>query len=303
MNDEAGPMSVEQPIQPLLPARPSRTGGIALLSALLAFVLGAILAGWLAWSGQFDRFLPGRQAASAPVTMPQKLVAPASTLERDQSAALGGIEGRLALLEERFTRIDAQANAASGNAARAEGLLIAFAARRAIDRGAPLGYIADQLKLRFGGAQPLAVQQVLDAARQPVTLDQLSIQLDAAAPTLSGTNPDESIWTRGKREFSSLFVLRRATTPTARPLDRVVNAKLMLAAGRVEEAIAEIERLPGAGEAHDWIVAARRYGSAQRALDLIETTAMLEQRLLDDGRGQPVKQPSPLTPPAPAAAE
>jgi len=46
---------------------------------------------------------------------------------------------------------------AAGNAARAEGLLVAIAARRAIDNGTPLGYLTDQLRLRFGSSQSEAV--------------------------------------------------------------------------------------------------------------------------------------------------
>src|SRR5690606_34403984 len=72
----------------------------------------------------------------------------------------GGLDQRIAAMEQRLARLDLQAAAAEGNAARAEGLLIAFAARRSIERGAQLGYLADQLQLRFGNAQPVAVRTV-----------------------------------------------------------------------------------------------------------------------------------------------
>ena len=36
--------------------------------------------------------------------------------------------------------------------------------------------------------------------------------------------------------------------------------------------------MPGAAEAKDWLIAARRYHEARRALDLIETAAILEPR-------------------------
>ena len=39
----------------------------------------------------------------------------------------------------------------------------------------------------------------------------------------------------------------------------------------------------------------------QRALDLIETTAMLEPRKLNDAAGKAINQPSPLAPAAPTA--
>src|SRR3546814_8952066 len=58
----------------------------------------------------------------------------------------GGLDQRLAAAQQRLARLDLQAQAAAGNAARAEGLLIAFASRRAIERGVELGYLADQLR-------------------------------------------------------------------------------------------------------------------------------------------------------------
>jgi hypothetical protein len=212
--------------------------------------------------------------------------------------ATGALETRLALLEERLGRIDLQAQAASGNATRAEGLLIAFAARRTIDRGAQLGYLEDQLKLRFADAQPNAVQTVIDAAHSPVTLDQLYAQLDALSPKLTGSPREEDTWSKVKREVSSLFIIRRQSEVATRPEDRVQRAKLMLASGKVAEAIGEVEQLPGASGAQEWIASARRYDMLQRALDLIETTALLDTHRLKDDKGTAVEQPSPLAAPA-----
>jgi hypothetical protein len=102
-----------------------------------------------------------------------------------------------------------------------------------------------------------------------------------------------------KRELSNLIVLRRQTTPSPAPENRVERARLMLASGKVDDAIAEVQRWPGAPAARDWIDAARRYAETQRALDLIETTAMLEPYRLQDGAGRKVEQVSPLgEPPA-----
>ncbi|MBV1690718.1 hypothetical protein KRR38_24320 [Novosphingobium sp. G106] len=204
------------------------------------------------------------------------------------------METRLALLEDRLTRIDGEANAASGNAARAEALLIAFAARRRIAKGEQLDVIADQLKLRFGGAQPQAVQTIIAFAKDPVTLDELNAQLEAAAPALAGQVREESTWTRARRELASLFVVRRAPAPAATPASRVAHARLMLVRGQIDEAIAEVERMPGADGAQGWIDAAHRYEAAQQALDVIETAAMLEPHALRDGSGKAVEQPSPL---------
>jgi hypothetical protein len=286
--------------EPLPLPRPRRSARAMLLIAVLAFALGGALVGWLAHSGRLAFVVP-RQASTKSIAA--KSATPASPSTQAAAALpagdpLGSVETRLALLEDRLSRIDGQATAASGNAARAEALLIAYAARRRIDKGEPLGFVADQLKLRFASAQPKAVDTIVAAAKTPITLDQLSAQLDLLAPALAGARRDESTWTRVRREVSSLFVVRRAPVSAQTPQDRVARARLMLAGGQIDGAIAEVERLPGAGEAQGWTEAARRYEDAQRALDVIETTAMLEPHALRDANGKPVDQPSPLAPPA-----
>lgn len=297
--------------EPLPLPRPRRTLTTVLV-ALLAFALGGVVVGWLVNSGNLPYALPGGSAAAKlsglrsndippsagakPATPPP---APASAAD---AASLGSVETRLALLEDRLTRIDGEASAASGNAARAEALLIAYAARRRIAKGEPLDFIADQLKLRFGGAQPEAVQTIIAFAKDPVTLDELNGQLEAAAPALAGQVREESTWTRARREIASLFVVRRAPVPAATPATRVAHARLMLVRGQIDEAIAEVERLPGADGVQAWIDSARRYQATQHALDVIETAAMLEPRGLRDGAGKSVDQPSPLAAPADGAA-
>lgn len=267
------------------------------LAGLLAFLLGAGAVGWLAWRGDLAQVLPG--GGGTPAQQPE--IAPPTAAPTVTTDALNTAEARVALLEERLARINQQASAASGNAARAEGLLIAFAARRAIDRGASLGYIETQLKLRFADAQPNAVRTILEAAKNPMTVDELSSQLEAQASSLAKAPAEEDAWTRVRRELSSLFVIRRQSTPSANPQSRLLRARLLLAAGKVDAAITEVERLPGAAEAQAWIADARRYAEVQHALDLIETTAMLEPQRLHDSEGQAVDQPSPLAPPAESA--
>jgi hypothetical protein len=83
------------------------------------------------------------------------------------------LTARVAELEQRLSRITLEAESASGNASRAEGLLVAFAVRRALDRGLSLGYLDAQLRLRFGDDQPNAVKTIIDTSREPVTLEQL----------------------------------------------------------------------------------------------------------------------------------
>jgi hypothetical protein len=204
----------------------------------------------------------------------------------------GGIDQRLAAAEQRLARLDLQAQAAAGNAARAEGLLIAFATRRALEKGAELGYLADQLRLRFGDALPNAVDTIIRTSRDPITLDQLIARLEGLSPRLAQPN-DQRGWARFGEELSQLFVIRRESAPSPQPERRLERARLFLESGRTQSAIAEVRNLPGADEAEGWIRDAERYAAAQRALDLIETAAVLEPRRLRDGAGNRIEQPSP----------
>lgn len=298
MQDEQISQQDQRPLPP--PARRRASLRAILLAALFAFLVGGAAVGWLAWRGDLAHYLPGR--TTPPVQqviteMPDE-TAPAVTAQ-----AIDTAEARVALLEERLSRVDQQASVAAGNAARAEGLLIALAARRAIDRGASLGYIENQLNLRFADAQPNAVRTIVEAAKKPLTIDDLSSRLDIQASLLAKAPSEEGAWTRVRRELSGLFVIRRDSTPAADPQSRLLRARVLLAAGKIDGAIAEVERLPGADAARAWIADARRYADVQRALDLIETTAMLEPQRLRDGGGQTVGQPSPLAPPADSAAQ
>jgi hypothetical protein len=196
-------------------------------------------------------------------------------------------------MEQRLSKLDLQLQAASGNAARTEGLLVAFAARRAVERGAPLGYLADQLQLRFGEAHPNSVRTIIDFSHDPVTLDQLVARLQGLEPELVKAPKDEGAISWLGREISSLFVIRRESTPSPEPQRRLDRAQLFLENGRIEPAIAEVKNLPNAQEAADWISDAERYSAARQALDMLETTAILDPRDLRNSDGQRVQQPSP----------
>ena len=202
----------------------------------------------------------------------------------------------MAALEQRIVQIDLRTAAVSGNSARAEGLLIAFAARRALDRGASLGLLEDQLKLRFADAQPKAVTTLIAAGQKPVTLGDLLSRLDALSPSLSAVPAAQiGTWQRMQHEFANLFVIRRESAPSPAPANRLDRARQALETGRIDDAIAEVQRLPGAGDADGWITDARRYGDARAALDLIETTALMDTRSMKDGAGNKVEQVSPVT--------
>lgn len=294
---------------PMPPHRPPPRSA-TLFVALIAFILGAALVAWAASRGYLSRVLPAPEAEetapailAGPADEPSEDAPPttAPRSEAEQMAAIGSVEGRLAMLEDRLSRVDFEAQAASGNAARAEGLLITVAARRLIDRGEPLNYVADQLRLRFMNAQPRAVENVIAFSRNPVTLDELGARLEALSPDLTETESKLSLWDRARREVSSLFTVHRDSAALSSPAARIGRAKAMLIGQRIDNAIGEVQRLPGAETANTWIADARRYQDAHRALDLLETTAMLETNRLQDGQGRKVDQPSPLA--APAAGE
>jgi hypothetical protein len=278
---------------PKAASHPSKTLRTALLAALLAFLAGAGIVAWLASRGSLGFVASER----APARVTSAATAPSAAPAANGSAALGDVETRLALVEQRLAQIELRAAAASGNASRAEGLLIAFATRRLIDRGAPLGYVADQLKLRFADSKPNAVQTVIDAASKPVTLDQLDGQLTALAPAVAGVLRNEGTWAKVRREFGSLFVIHRDSPSDQMPADRVGRARLLLASGKIDDAIAEVQGLPQTAGTVVWIASAQRYQKVQQALDVIETAAMLEPRDLKDAQGRSVEQPSPLAPP------
>lgn len=290
---------------PTAVATPRRTGGRQFTVALLAFMLGAALVGWLVWDGRLDSLLPDKEDASRnAATLVSDRAKPGSNVASNRLTGpgaqpdIGMVEARVAMLEDRLSRIDFQTSTASGNAARAEGLLIAFATRRMIDRGEPLSFVADQLRLRFANAQPKAVETIIAFAQSPVTIDELAARLEALSPELTGTDDDVSVWERVRHEVSKMFTIRRDSTALLAPEARIDRARLMLTSRRIGEAIQQVERLPGAGSADNWIADAHRYDDVQRALDLIETTAMLEPRRLRDSAGQSVEQQSPLaTPP------
>lgn len=205
-------------------------------------------------------------------------------------------DARIATLEEKVDDIEAQAKAATGDASRAEGLLITFAARRALDRGVELGYIEGLLRQRFGGTQPQAVATILSAAHQPVTLADLQNGLDTIAPVLSaGGVPQQSWWQSFRQEMSALVVVRRVGEPSSQPADRVARAERMLEAGQVDAALAEVARLPDHRPADKWILSARRYLASRAALDQIETAALLAPPMSDSLAPAPAPQ-APVKP-------
>lgn len=272
-----------------------------MVAVLASFLLGGAVAGYAVYT-LTDRDEPAAQPATVET---QSLASPTSEPTPTPSASQaaqeavdrvaeqqGGLDTRLAAAEQRLARLDLQAQAAAGNTARAEGLLIAFATRRALEKGAELGYLADQLRLRFGDAMPNAVDTIIRTSRNPITLDQLIARLEGLSPKLAEPSSQNG-FARFGEELSQLFVVRRESAPSPQPQRRLDRARLFLESGRTDSAIAEVRNLPGAENAEGWLRDAERYATLQRSLDLIETAAVLEPRRLRDGAGNRIDQPSP----------
>jgi uroporphyrinogen-III synthase len=287
-------------------ARGPKTGVIIALIGL-AFVAGLALMGYavktLPWFGGLyssavGPTVAGQKAASGtsgyipsqplgPNGQPQASAPVDTAVLATREATLAG---QLTALEARTAAITTDAAAAGRQATRAEGLLVAFAARRALDRGVTLGYLEEQLRLRFGEAQPRATTTLIQASHQPVTLEDLRQGLDTIAPDIT-TSTSEGWLETIQHQIDTLIVLHKAGTPSPMPADRLTRARRLLATGQVEAARAEVARLPGANQANNWMDAARRYVVARQALDVIESTALIGQA------GQP--QPAPVVIPAP----
>lgn len=250
----------------LAPGLPPRRSGasfrLVIALALLAFVCGAALVGYLVWNGEVK--LGGKSAAPLAVSAPK----PATV------NAVPAIDQRMAALEQQLAKIAIAADAAEGKTARAEALLIVAAARRDIDAGLPLGPLADQLRAHFAASQPAAVQTVIAAGNAPLTLDQLLAELDALAPQLGKDSADASGWDRFRRDLGSLFVIRHETAPAVRLETRLDHARVLLRGGAVDAALREVESLSPGPQAAGWLGKARRYGAVHAALDQLDRAAL-----------------------------
>jgi hypothetical protein len=280
-------MSIDYPEEQQATGR-RRSWTSLLIIVSLTFVAGMVAMGWAltnwpaaaAFIGVKTPVEPPmeivRVAASPPAAMPVQAAEGAPSAEETARAA--EVSGRLQALEHRIAAIDTQTRQAAGDAERAESLLLAFAARRALDRGVGLGYLENLLRERFGGTQPQAVATIISASNQPVTLQALQDELQRLEPELVKGGPDQGWWTALRRELSDLVAIRRSDSPITLPADRMERAKQRLEAGQVTIALAEVNRLPGRDKAGSWFAEARRYLAARDALDRLETAALLEPR-------------------------
>ncbi len=248
-----------------------------LLIALVLILCGAAAATWgLAHFRPAARFLgvtepseqsapPASRAGSPVVSQPAPMTAPPQRIE-DQ---------KIADLESRVSRVENATARAEGSAGRADALVIAFAARRAVDRGVALGYLENLLVDRFGAQHRAAVATVITTSRQPVRLDDLITEYDLLGKDLRRGGPQDSWWTNFQRQFGELVEIHSVDQPATNPDATYERARQRLVSGNVDQALAEVMRLPGASRGADWVAKARRYIAAHRALDEIESAALL----------------------------
>lgn len=243
--------------------------------ALLLLLVGAALATWgLSRWDAGARFLG--VAPRQPLQVVSQAPAPSAPKPAQVAEPLAAVDAaRISTIESRLAAIESQAQAAAGSAGRADALLIAFAARRALDRGVALGYLEPLLIQRFGQQHHASIATIITASREPVRLDDLIAEYRALGPGLRTGGPEEGWWQAFRRELGSIISVHRADTPSPQPHARYDRALARLEAGQVDAALAETMRLPGAANAAQWIARARRYIAAHRALDEIESAALL----------------------------
>ncbi|MEO5808542.1 MAG: hypothetical protein ABIQ25_00425, partial [Sphingomicrobium sp.] len=150
-------------------SRPTWTARLAW--GLLMLIAGAGLATWglARWQSGARFFGVAPPPPMVRQASPAQLVAPPTAtvaVNADQAAHIATLEARLAAVENATQR-------AEGTAGRANALLVAFAARRAIERGVALGYLEPLLAERFGASHERAVATIVTAGRTPQTLDGL----------------------------------------------------------------------------------------------------------------------------------
>ncbi len=273
---------------------------IGLLLLLFVLVLGATA--WRLMHRSPVVVAPVDAAGNAAMAVPGAPLADPAVQPTGSALPLGApptpdaLEARMLDLEQRVVRASVAAQAASGYANRAEAIMVAFAARRALDAGTPLGYIEGQLRVLFDAGQPRAVATIINAANDPVTINKLRAGLEDINLLIAKGDPKESWWSATTRTLGSLVVVRRAGTPAPQPDQRLAHARRAVEAGQIEDAIADMAALPAQPAIAQWLDQARRYNEARRALDVIEAAAILEPRTA------PLLAP-PATAPAAEAAE
>lgn len=255
--------------------RSSMAWGTRLLIALALVLAGAAATVWsLAHFRPAATFLGITSPASESRLAEQKPVVQLPAQQAPTTIAPAD-DQRISALEQRLNQVENATQRAEGSAGRADALVVAFAARRAVDRGVALGYLENLLVDRFGQQHQAAVATVITGSHQPVRLEDLTSEYETLGPVLRAGGPQDNWWLGFKRELGSLVEVHRAERPATNPEARYNRALQRLSSGDVDLALAETMRLPGAANASQWTQKAHRYIAVHRALDEIESAALL----------------------------
>ncbi len=264
---------------------PRRSRRPMLLALAVALLIGGAIGAWIAdhsqgrWPfGARSAPVVARVTPAAPVAPPTMVVASGPTQPRTASqleAKDGATAERLAVIEDRIARLDTAIAMRTINEDRAEGLVIALAVRRAMERGLPLGDLAPQLRLQFADAHPDAVATIVAASSSGRSEAQLARRLQALE-RVSLQPPARGAAQRISDFFGRLIVLRPAGSPSTLPTARYDEARAALADRNYEAAIASVNALPGASDprVQAWLADARRQAQLERALDVVEAAAL-----------------------------
>lgn len=260
-------------IAPAPPPRSSSVRGLVIF-ALVCFAIGIAAMGWLLseWTPARNLLLGKPDAATPAISATPDVAALPSTTTPE--IAPPSTEEHMAKIEEKLAIIDQQADSASTDAARAERMMIAFAARRAIERGTALGYLEGALMRQFGGTDSGAVATVIKAGRAPVTLEQLEEGLDAARPGLVASEDGNSWFSAIWRDVGNIAVIKQEGEDRLSVDQRFDRARRALERDRVDVAVREVQALPGRKSANAWLDKATRYLQARKALDRLEAITL-----------------------------
>lgn len=258
---------------PAAPARSSPVRGLVIF-ALVCFAVGIVVMGWL-----LSEWPPARNLllGAPPISAPTTSAVPAAQHAAPPSPSVVTPvtpDAQMTHIEEQLAIIDQQASSASDDAARTERMMIAFAARRAIERGSPLGYLEGALTRQFGAQDAKAVSTIVKCARAPVTLERLEEGLDAARDTLLSDDRASNWFGRIWNDVGNLATIRHDGEDTSSPDQHFNRARRALERDRVEMAIREVEAMPGKAGVRPWLDSAQRYVQVRRALDRLEAITL-----------------------------
>jgi hypothetical protein len=250
---------------------PRRTIGRSLILPALFFVGGVAATGWVLTSTDFGTQLVSQPAPEPIAIDPVKMAAPPPAavapppMADDVAARIAAIEGRLARAEA------SGGSSGAGLSTQLSRVMLAIAARRALEAGRGLGGLQGELEQQFGADAPYLVAAIASAAKQPVTLTALNSEFASLAPALSGSG--DKWWARISNSFSNLVTVRDGKTKSDDPAALVVRAEAALKMGNVAAAVEAVSQTPNRAIAADWIAKAKRYAAAMQAVDALEAKA------------------------------